>query len=43
MRGRNIEMFAMTENVLLWFFAFLFFSKCGSITDSLVEFRDIPA
>lgn len=25
MRGRNIEMFAMTENVLLWFFAFLFF------------------
>lgn len=25
MRGGNIEMFAMTENVLLWFFAFLFF------------------
>lgn len=43
MRGRNIEMFAMTENVLLLILDFFLFSKCGAITDSLVEFRDAPA
>lgn len=42
MRGRNIEMFAMTENVRLLILDFLF-SKCGAITDSLGEFRNAPA